>query len=565
MSFKIPFVASHGEWGPPPLSQSDKNSNVTVFQSLPYAPFGRSDRLGRAADFTSRHFDEDQINDNNEDGDTFQLVDTTKLMTKRFVNPATKRRQHSQRLRQINARRQQSSGGHGAATRLEMQSRGGYGGGRGYGRGRGSGGGRSYGGGRGYGGGSRYGNSRAADRPPSVAVQSEWKKCDDLDLNKITKSLQAAAASSSSSSSSTAPPASVKDLVWAGVLDPYHEPYDKITTRQTVPLRRAECDFYQVTTTDDPVLEKLAIDSSQPNEVYVTDAILAHLMTSPRSVYPWDIVVTKLPNGTLFWDKRDNSSFDYLTVHETSHQPPSDETGNNSPERLGLEATMVNQNFSQQILKRNTAGRQNMRLPNPFYDEDDPDNVEPASMAYRYRQFTLESGVKVVVRTELHGLHKSKYMTAFGLNEYVGGSSGGGGYSSGNPINWRDKMDNQRGAVLANELKNNSFKLAKWTAQSFLAGADQMKIGFVTRANAKNPTEHVILGTQGYRVKDFATQITLNESNMWSVFGVYLGMLAKQPAGKYVLVRDAAKPIVTLYSVPMETFEEDEESDDDEA
>lgn len=35
----------------------------------------------------------------------------------------------------------------------------------------------------------------------------------------------------------------------------------------------------------------------------------------------------------------------------------------------------------------------------------------------------------------------------------------------------------QRGAILATELKNNSAKLAKWTAQAILAGSDQMKIG----------------------------------------------------------------------------------------
>ena len=38
-------------------------------------------------------------------------------------------------------------------------------------------------------------------------------------------------------------------------------------------------------------------------------------------------------------------------------------------------------------------------------------------------------------------------------------------------INWREKIDNQAGAVLASELKNNSFKLAKWTAQLLLTGA----------------------------------------------------------------------------------------------
>lgn len=35
----------------------------------------------------------------------------------------------------------------------------------------------------------------------------------------------------------------------------------------------------------------------------------------------------------------------------------------------------------------------------------------------------------------------------------------------------------KRGAILATELKNNSAKLARWTAQSILSGADQMKIG----------------------------------------------------------------------------------------
>lgn len=32
-------------------------------------------------------------------------------------------------------------------------------------------------------------------------------------------------------------------------------------------------------------------------------------------------------------------------------------------------------------------------------------------------------------------------------------------------VEWRQKLDTQRGAVLANELRNNSCKLAKWTVQ----------------------------------------------------------------------------------------------------
>jgi translation initiation factor 3 subunit D len=114
-----------------------------------------------------------------------------------------------------------------------------------------------------------------------------------------------------------------------------------------------------------------------------------------------------------------------LTVYETSYNAPQpskegeDSSSNiNTPERLGLEATTINQNFSQQILKK--SGRKNMDLPNPFFDEDDADGMEPASVAYRYRKFELDANTTLVCRTELHGLvKKTQYMTAFALNEYI--------------------------------------------------------------------------------------------------------------------------------------------------
>ena len=46
-------------------------------------------------------------------------------------------------------------------------------------------------------------------------------------------------------------------------------------------------------------------------------------------------------------------------------------------------------------------------------------------------------------------------------------------------VEWRQKLDTQRGAVLANELKNNACKLAKWTVQALLANSDWIKFGYV--------------------------------------------------------------------------------------
>ena len=63
-------------------------------------------------------------------------------------------------------------------------------------------------------------------------------------------------------------------------------------------------------------------------------------------------------------------------------------------------------------------------------------------------------------------------------------------------VDWRAKLETQRGAVLATELKNNANKLAKWTAAALVTNVDMIKLGYVSRAHPRDPNNHVILGTQ---------------------------------------------------------------------
>ena len=44
-------------------------------------------------------------------------------------------------------------------------------------------------------------------------------------------------------------------------------------------------------------------------------------------------------------------------------------------------------------------------------------------------------------------------------------------------MDWRKKLDPQRGAVLATELKNNSCKISKWALCAHLAGTSFIKFG----------------------------------------------------------------------------------------
>ena len=95
-------------------------------------------------------------------------------------------------------------------------------------------------------------------------------------------------------------------------------------------------------------------------------------------------------------------------------------------------------------------------------------------------------------------------------------------------LDWRQKLDTQRGACLANELKNNASKLAKWTIQSILAGADTLRFGYVTRYNVKDSSRHVILGTQHFKPIEFGNQFNLNMHNAWGVVRCILDLIMAQ-------------------------------------
>mmetsp|Transcript_21070 Transcript_21070/g.21767 ORF Transcript_21070/g.21767 Transcript_21070/m.21767 type:complete len:580 (+) Transcript_21070:69-1808(+) len=539
-------------WGP------ILGERLIPFDDVPYAHFDKKDKCWRHADFSTQGQTQKQYNryrprgtggaggddtsgntefiyrhDAAEDS-TFKLVDTSKTQGRKYA-----KRNWTAPTRGGSSNRYQPGRGIGARTvnRNEistLQS------GRGNAKSsslsstRGGSSGRT----------SQRRNERKSDRLPSLVVKGDWEVIEEIELAQLPK-LQ------------TKLP-DVEDLLWCGHVDQCDDAYDKISPKAPRPLRRMQNkQFHYVTTTEDPVIEKFILENV--GNVFATDAIISHLMAASRSVYSWDIVIVK-GNNMLFLDKRDNSQFDFLTVSETANEPPQandDIDEINHPEKLSLEATVINQNFSQQILKEPSEGRKVFE-PNPFYDEEtsNPD-TEPASVAYRYRRFKL-GNISLVLRCELHGWTSKRgedlFVTSYALNEWDSRYSGG--------VEWRQVFDQQRGAILANEFKNNSFKLGKWASQSILAGADLMKLGFVSRVNRTNAYEHAILATQFFKPKELGISMSL--ANMWGIVKMICDLMMNQEDGKYVLLKDPNKPVLRLYRVPPTTFETSDEEESDE-
>lgn len=132
----------------------------------------------------------------------------------------------------------------------------------------------------------------------------------------------------------------------------YDRSYDAITTKLEKPLVRFEGVIHAVTTSEDPVIKTLARRRGPDSfNVFLTDRIAAAIMCAPKSVESWDLLAIRI-DDKLFFDVRFGSNFDHVTVAETALEPPFEEPGHiNSPEKLALEATFININFSQQALK----------------------------------------------------------------------------------------------------------------------------------------------------------------------------------------------------------------------
>ncbi|KAH6996653.1 eukaryotic translation initiation factor 3 subunit D [Ilyonectria sp. MPI-CAGE-AT-0026] len=556
-------------WGPSVTTE-------TTLNGVPYAPFSKGDKLGRMADWTTegkdrdgrggraqynRSFRDQQVYGSShaitfnappaEDESSFSVVSNTRDSTKtRFGRGAVFTRGRGQRGAATNAR-----GGRQALQRTDNRGgrQGGYGGYNDRGGQRG--------GGRG---GRRFGwkdyDKPARNRDASVNIKAEWKLLEEIDFNRLAKlNLETDEG---------------EDLDDYGFLYYYDRTYDKQpvkgTERKLTPIDRAA---YNVTTSSDPVIQELA-DKDEAT-IFATDSILSMLMCSPRSVYPWDIVISRQGNK-IFLDKRDNAALDMVTVNENAADAPLDAADGskdtiNQPTALAEEATYINHNFANQVVNENESSKVQMAHANPFYNSSE-DTDPPASKAYKYRRFDLstndEEPVYLIVRTEVDAVQKNgisgedQHMTIKALNEFDNKAQGSGG-----ALDWRSKLVTQRGAVVATEMKNNSCKLARWTVQSILAKADVMKLGFVSRLSPRSNDKHVVLGVVGWKPRDFANQMNLSLSNGWGIVRTIADMClnSSEEDSKFVLVKDPNKSILRLYEVPTSSFDQDEDEDEVEA
>lgn len=325
----------------------------------------------------------------------------------------------------------------------------------------------------------------------SIEIQPEWQVLGDQialpALNKLTTKVGEG-----------------EPLATVGSLPVYDRAADRVGPKLPAKLKEpVGTHANPVKTWEDVTMKKMA--ENDEGDVFISDLILTVIMTAPRSVYPWDIAIVKV-NNKLFLDRRTGSSLEYITNGETAPDPLQEDKDNvNGIENLNAEATFVHQAFREQVLQSSKSHSIGDALP------ADLSNASTPASGYSYKRFDLGS-IRLIVRCEIDGhvtvANNIQKLAVHSLNEFDPKWSG---------IDWRTKLETQRGAVLATELKNNATKMARWTAAALLAGVDIIKIGYVSRSSFKSSKAHQLLGTQTVKPRDFAAQMNLNMDNAWGI------------------------------------------------
>lgn len=116
--------------------------------------------------------------------------------------------------------------------------------------------------------------------------------------------------------------------------------------------------------------------------LFTSDAVLVTLMACPRSIYSWDINITK-SGKNIFMDKRNGSDIDVLSVNENATDPPcepeKDTVNINCVSMLASECTLVDHSFTDMSVKGSEGG--------VAFENDVEANKK--NVVFRYREWVL--------------------------------------------------------------------------------------------------------------------------------------------------------------------------------
>ena len=401
----------------------------------------------------------------------------------------------------------------------------------------------------------RHLGEKAVGHLTSLLVRDKWSVLNNIPLSSLERNSEQNVVSH------------VQNVAYHGHLACFDTSYDYVASYKPSPVKPTSRRHPHVTPIEDEVLREIVMRSSKGGKRYIVtnESILSTILTAPRSIFSWEVKITKMENVVFLDWREDDALADMFTVDETSTQPPIDtDEGSNqhidSASSLARESTKLNRDVSQMLLNHKQRTKLNLDPSVPRHENvfDGLGNADlPSSTTYLYREWSMESGsgqeLTLLCRCTIDGIlktpqnKKGALLRIFTVNEH-------------DTDEWRHKIQTGRGAILANFIKTNACKVARWATMAIVSAVDQVKLAFVTRARHNSSTSHLLLGLETKTPLELAVQINLNMPRMWGSLAILSDYIFQMTEGNFMLVREAGKGNLALYDLGMS---EDEEGDDE--
>lgn len=374
---------------------------------------------------------------------------------------------------------------------------------------------------------NKWNKEETKSKESSIVIEEDWISVADIEFNKLTKL------------NLDVPKPETISL--DGTIHQYLKKYENTIPTDLEYVLQTQ---YMQTTSDDPLMKDYA--KSGTAKVFITDAIIAQLMCTPRSSASWDVIVTK-KNGKIFFDKRENTFT--LPVNENSNLAEVKESDINHPSKLELEDIETSNAFIKGSLARNS-----VKL-----SERSPISQSSAiPKGYKYVKFDLPNGSS----TNDDSQDSIPIIVRVGLDAYT--------YTASSNValhtllqfesnDWRTRFNGgAQGNIFVDEVKKNNNKLSQWATECVLGGVNQMKLGFVTRADPKSNSSHLVVGTMTSNIDILCQQLKLSINNGWGIVKSFIDIIEHEGGEedyRFVIFKTPNSQKVIIYKVPFDTFD----------
>lgn len=415
----------------------------------------------------------------------------------------------------------------------------------------------------------------------AAEIKANYSKITDIDFHKLTKlNLDLG---KNSAGETVCIRANLK------LIKSYNKAFDKLSStsnlqKKSAPLRVYSKEFTSdyVDTMEDDVLKTFANDNTA--DILITSDILATIMASHKSNFPWDIKITKnLKTGKLYFCEDPENQIETIVDENDkelfSKNFHSEDNTINNYLKLSEEFNTVNANFKKFV--SSTASIDAKTVAPGSIPLEKSESVKSGKI-YRYKLFKIPENtnqveehkkshkltlakqeeeeseikyLKIAVRTEADLLRKiegsdNEYeaVAVHALNQY-----------KSSQLDWKTTLLAKRGAIISTELRKNNNLMSKWIINAVLGEVSDIKLGFIGRDSFNSTEKHTVLGVFTHTPLSLASQSNLLIGNGWAIFKSIIDIVNHESSVvedadsketvSFVLVKDPVNPKLSLYKI----------------